>query len=127
MPLTWDSTETVLDLDNEDDSTLQHVAVFATMAVGINRVTEDNCLDFYKRVNFYERLNGAYRFGTDTDTGETSPVMFSAEDVVRLIGLKTNASPMTLAQFRKNQWDAHDRWNFAYGFKMPLDKASPVV
>jgi len=117
MPLTWDSTNTALDLSKEEDRVLQEVAVFATMAAGINHITEANCLDFYKRVSMWERVNGAYRH---RDYGKTDH-FFSPEDVVRLIGLRTNASPKTQAQFNKSVWESHDRWNFGYQFQMPLD------
>lgn len=127
MPLTFDWTATDLDADNQNDQNLAECAIFATVAVGINHITEANCLDFYKRINFYERLNGPYRYHFDPKTNQRVDDFFTPEDVVRLIGLRTNASTMTLPQFRKAMWEAHDRWNFSYNFKMPLDKPAPVV
>lgn len=119
MPLTFDWTDTDLSVDDDEDKVLAESAIWATMAVGINHITEANCLDFYKRVSMWEKVIGAYRFA---DSGKTS-VYFTAEDIVRLIGLRTNASPKTKAQFYRSVWDAHERWNFPYGFAMPLDKA----
>ena len=120
MPLNWDSADTVLDTTDESDLALREAGIFATMAVGINHITEDNCLTFYKRVSLYERAMGAYRFQS-TDEGSV-PLFMSPEDVVRLIGLRTNAAPKTQTQFNKFIWEAHERWVVPWGFKMPLDR-----
>lgn len=119
MALHWDYSETDLDSTVEADRVLADAGIYATMAAGINHITKDNCLEFYRRISFHERVCGAFRIAADgTDH------RFSPEDVVRLVGLSTNASTKTLAQFRKDVWDMHDRWNFPYDFKMPLDKAT---
>lgn len=119
MPLTWDSSETALDNTNEADLTLREAGIFATMAVGIQHITRENCLDFYKRVTLWEKVSGAYRF--KAVDGKAEPHFFSAEDVVRLIGLRTNASTKTKAQFNKSVVESHERWAFPWDFKMPLD------
>lgn len=126
MPLTYDWSNTDLSLDSDDDRTLADAAIYATMGVGINHITEANCLDFFKRVSFYEKVNGAFRNRVNVDTNTVEDAFFTAEEVVRLIGLRTNAGLLTLPQFRKAMWETHDRWNFSYGFKMPLDKSAPV-
>lgn len=123
MPLTWDSTAVEGDL-SENDLATRHALTFATMGIGINRITEDNAREVYARLSFYEKVNGAYRFATD-ENGETSPLFFSPEDVVRFIGFRTNASPMTKAQFYKNVWLSHERWNVPSS--MPARVDGPVA
>lgn len=119
MPLTWDYTDTVLDSENDHDKALAEAAIFATMAVGINHITEANCLEFYKRISLSEKVTGAFRF--QSVDGAASPQFFTPEDVVRLIGLRTNAGTMTRTQFNKHIVAQHERYLLPYGFKMPLD------
>jgi hypothetical protein len=114
MALTWDST--ACDLPEKLDDNLantRHTLIFATMAVGMNHITEDNAEAFFLRVNFYERLMGAYRFASDTEKPDepAQPLMFTIEDIRQFVGLRTNVSPQTDAQFRKNMWENHIRWN----------------
>jgi len=109
MPLTWDATE-VRDFDTltDDERVTLNSLIFASMPVGIQHITEDNAREFYARVSFWEKVNGAYRMNEDGD------VPFTADDVRRFIGLRTNVSTITAAQFRKNVWEAHDRWNVRF-------------
>lgn len=106
MALTWDNTA-VKDIDSltDDESATIEALIWATMAVGINHITLDNARDFYARVSFWEKIAGAYRFDPN------GPVYLTPEDVLRFVGLRTNASPKTKAQFYKSAWDCHIRWN----------------
>jgi hypothetical protein len=121
MGVTFDSTETVLDLTNDYDSSLREAGIWAMHAAGYSHLTESNIREFYIRINMWERVNGPYRY-QQMPEGK-GDLFFSPEDCVRLIGLRTNASTKTKAQFYKSVWDAHERWNFPWNFQMPLDKA----
>lgn len=63
--------------------------IFATMAVGINKITEDNYVIFFHRYCKYQISNG---YGDP---------FFSLADVKSVIGLSTNASTKTDASFNK--------------------------
>lgn len=74
---------------------------FATMAVGISRITEDNWKDFYNRLNMWERCAGPML--TRGDNPFHSPDNFLTPlEVYMHIGLGTNASSKTQAQFLKD-------------------------
>jgi hypothetical protein len=66
------------------------------MAIGIHAITEKNWKDFYARLAAEEKLFGARR-----RTGDGEPLFFTADEVKAHIGLHTNASRMTDAQWRK--------------------------
>lgn len=70
--------------------------IWATMAIGIHAITEKNWKDFYARLAAEEKLFGARR-----RTGDGEPLFFTADEVKAHIGLHTNASRMTDAQWRK--------------------------
>ena len=89
--------------ENGEMKVLTSSLIWATMAVGINKITEKNALDFYKRVNAFERIFDAYR------TSAEGPVYFTLEEIRQHIGLYTNASPLTEAEFRKNLFLRHSQ------------------
>lgn len=114
MALAWDATACDLPTPLDDNlSNTRQSLIFATMVVGINEITADNARDFFLRVNFYERLMGAYRFAVDTEKPDegAQPLLFTYEDILQFVGLRTNAGRITDAQFRKNMWENHLRWN----------------
>lgn len=104
MAITWDLTE-VEDFDNLDSS-LPDAGIWAAHGVGIPHLTEKNADEFFIRVSFWERVLGAYRMN---EKGED--VRFTREDVTRLLGLRTNATAHTKAQFIKKTYEAHERLN----------------
>jgi hypothetical protein len=74
--------------------------VFATMFVGMNRITEENWNEFYARLFAWERAHGQLLFnGFDEKTGQKIPYYLSEEVVRQHIGLHTNASNLTAKQF----------------------------
>lgn len=106
MPLTYDATN-VKDFDTltDDEKVTYEALIWASMAVGMNEITAANVREFFTRVSFWEKVNGAYRYK------DGAFCFLTPEDVSRFVGLRTNASRYTVAQFRKNVWDAHERWN----------------
>lgn len=86
----------------EDDGRLMamdnivHSMIFTTMSIGINTVKESNSEQILNRIHFLEKVNGPIGVGRD----ERHP--FKMEWVERCIGLKTNASLLTKAQFVRN-------------------------
>jgi hypothetical protein len=75
--------------------------VFATMAIGMNHITEDNWEEFYNRLNMWERCNGPQLWRGQLDQHDPKNRITPLE-VYMHIGLGTNASNKTKAQFLKD-------------------------
>ena len=80
----------------EMEQPLQTV-IFLTMTLGMNKVTEKNKERFFNRIKFMESRTGAVMRLND------EPHPFTMDMVEECIGLETNASTMTKAQFIRNQ------------------------
>ena len=109
MPLTYDysTVENVTD----DERVVAEVLIFATMGIGMNTITEANADEFYQRLNFYERVLGGSINERDGEDGPWVTRNVTKAEVERFIGLRTNASPLTITKFRNNVWESHKRWN----------------
>lgn len=91
MALHWDVKE-VADWKQlqEEESGITACVVWATMFVGIPRITADNAAEFARRVHVWEDVNGRIR---------SDDKRITLADVERRIGLWTNASRETRRQF----------------------------
>jgi len=67
------------------------------MTLGMNKVTEKNKEKFFNRIKFMEDRTGVVMRLND------EPHPFTMDMVEECIGLETNASTMTKAQFIRNQ------------------------
>jgi hypothetical protein len=110
MSLNWDVTEirnqeVVTTLITEDGTRKWHpvteALVWACMAVDIGRITEKNWQEFYTRVNMYESILGPFLNRYNKETKEHKEVAFTPLEVYSHIGLRTNVSDKTTAQFLK--------------------------
>jgi hypothetical protein len=70
--------------------------IWHTMGVGIGTISEANCGEFYGRVKLVETLHGPSLYGPD------GPRPITAEDVTAHIGLSTNVSKTSRAEFYKH-------------------------
>lgn len=70
--------------------------IWSTMIIGMNTITKKNVDEFYNRIKLVEMGSGALARTKEGD------YQFTREDITRRIGLATNASSMTLAQFNKH-------------------------
>lgn len=105
MSLDWDATKVEgFDSLTEDEAVTRDALIWATMAVGINKITSDNTGEFFSRASFWEKTMGSYRYD------ENGEVYLTRDDVVRFVGLQTNVSPETETQFVKNVWKAYRRF-----------------
>lgn len=103
MSLNFDYTQVEgFDQMDENERVTGDSLVWATMAVGINHISKENAQEFFTRVSAVEMLSGAYRI-----SGDTGPLPFTPEDVLRFVGLRTNASVLTKAKFLNRLWDGH--------------------
>ena len=93
--------------------------IWLTMAIGINEITNANRREVYLRIKLYEAAGGmSYSYSEDqltkypelkkhakntwAESGQISS--FSQEVVDALVGLRTNASTKTRAEFAKMLW-----------------------
>ena len=91
MSLDWNATqindvETLHADSNQWDITSD--LIWATMSIGINKITFENVHEFYARMSFVYLLIG-------------SPMTITIADIFRRIGLRTNANVETELQFVK--------------------------
>ena len=106
MALTW-SMKKCADLDTLTSEevlndyiacsqwTITERIILSTISVGIQDITEDTAKDFYVRLHLIERTFG--KFGKE---------YICFEDVQRRIGLETNCTKRSTAEFKKMIIDA---------------------
>lgn len=75
--------------------------VWMSLICGYNKITEDNCEKVvYSRVAQYQAIVGAY-LGYAGEDGKRVPLYITRDDVKRYIGLTTNVTALTDAQWSK--------------------------
>lgn len=98
--------------EHEENKRLNPVTeaiVFATMAVGINRITEKNVYDFYLRSVVAAEVYGMPLTFWTADEQETRN--FHLSEIKQHIGVSTNASSLTTNQFMTKMMEAVERQN----------------
>lgn len=75
--------------------------IFRSMSVGMNRITEENVDEFYVRMMMVTQMHGKPLVEWDEAKGKHVDRDVTYAEVRRRIGLTTNASTLTKAQFRK--------------------------
>lgn len=73
-----------------------HMVAVLSLPCGFNKITEANLADVTERIMQYQLVVGA---ALSTQAGR---LYITPKDIARLVGLRTNASPMTI-----RQWKAH--------------------
>jgi len=89
--------------DPKDDTKWHPVAdalVWLSMICGYNQITEKNCEMIAKRIAAYQQVCGSYLQRYEGE-GKTTRIYITEADVKRFIGMHTNASTMTDAQWLK--------------------------
>ena len=97
MALHYDLTDVKADWKSDDVWPTTNALIMGTMSVGMNSITEKNWKEFYTRCYMIERIHGAWRYNSK---GE--PITVKPEEVKEHIGLGTNASRYTNAEFKKS-------------------------
>jgi len=115
MPLNWNAQK-VKDFDKIDTEGVRGVMdaiIWLSMPVGISEITEKNYRQFHKRLDIMQKLagggflSGGYKDDKGKEHRRTMPITLA--HVKRFIGLKTNVTKYTVAQFMKNQADCMKR------------------
>lgn len=106
-------------------SSLCNQLIWATIIIGIPSITEDNAAEFYARITMFEKLFGT--FLNQKVDGEWVPRPITPEDVQRHIGLKTNATRKTRAQFVKYQGERLVNFEHDYRKAVAKQEAAEAV
>ena len=70
--------------------------IWATLCIGIRKITRKNVKQFYVRLSAYEHLRDSF-----LHTKSYKPSYITFEEVENWIGLSTNADEFSAAQFEK--------------------------
>jgi hypothetical protein len=96
-------------LTNDDEWPITNALIWLSMSTGIHEITEENIPEIYARIRTWEDIVGPMLHGKDTETGKPVERYIEVADLVRRIGMHTNASRMTRAEWRKNIANYIDR------------------
>ena len=96
-------------LINEDEWPITYALIWGSMSTGIREITEENIPEIYARIRTWEDIVGPMLHGKDTETGEIVDRHIEVADLVKRIGLTTNASSKTRAEWRKNLGEHFDQ------------------
>lgn len=105
MALSWDVTGC---RDHEqmqkEESGITDLVIYMCMFVGIPRITEETIDAFEERAMIIQASGPM--MNVRMPDGSTKAMYLTREHLERRIGLHTNASKLSKAQFIKNQWDS---------------------
>lgn len=85
---------------------LTNCLIWATMGIGMGRITEESYGEFWLRMNMIERLNGPYLSKRTADGESWEPRSVTLEEVKAHIGLGTNVSHESWTSWTKRQIDS---------------------
>lgn len=74
--------------------------IWLSMICGYNQITKKTYAKVYERIAMYEQVSGAFLSRSDDD-GKPVPVRITEDDVALYIGMTTNASTLTDAEWVK--------------------------
>jgi len=95
-----DGNVTIEKREGEMEETMNpitQVLIFTTISTGISDITEKNVDEYYIRLQMYDQANGAGLLIDSEGKGRG----LTYQEVKDHVGLKTNASPLTKAQYAK--------------------------
>lgn len=100
MSLNWDNHK-IADyealLSTMREQTIQQTIALSTIAVGLGSITAGNAGEFYARLDYIQRREGALMWA------EGEPYFITADDVVRRVGLISNVSDKSRTAWLKSQ------------------------
>jgi hypothetical protein len=101
MSLNWSITECEKweELKSEENWPITNAIIWLTMGIGMSKITEENYKEFYYR----DRLKSAVTMESISQNvnGKITPRPITLEEIKRRIGLSTNATEFTTAEFFK--------------------------
>lgn len=81
---------------------LTETLILLTLPMGVREITESNVGEVWARLDMLQRIQGAFLNRYSEEAEKIEDVWFTAEDVIRHIGLSTNAAELTRNQFLMN-------------------------
>jgi hypothetical protein len=118
MPLSYDITKIAMYKDNYDEAYQDYTQfgetysdvkpflkglIFSGGMVALSSITFKNVVEWYARLKLCEEMYSTYIISKyDEDEGKYINVPLEAKELVKYIGLKTNHSTVTRAQWTKN-------------------------
>ena len=111
MALHWNVTkcENHTALTEEGEWPITNALIWGSMSTGIPEITEENIPEIYARFRVWENIVGPMLWGKDEETGELEERKIEVEDLVKRIGMYTNAARMTRSEWRKMLGEHFDR------------------
>ncbi len=93
---------TVSPFDKNRIHPVTNYLIWSSLLTGISSITKSNYQEVYRRVAVLQKLNGSDIQYVDPLTQDLVSIYVSLQDIKNHIGLWTNASSMTPAQFDKH-------------------------
>lgn len=103
MALNWniERCENWNELTDDNNWGVTNALIWTTMIIGMNSITSDNSNEFFARVDTVQKATGEL-CNAANENGEWNPYTITHADIVRRIGLGTNADHLTKTQFFKH-------------------------
>jgi hypothetical protein len=97
MPLTWNAEKVPADV-REREGALMEAAIWNSMAIGVPELTPRTIEKAIERTRAIEEKGGAYVWGGE----DALTPLYLWQSLPQFMGLRTNASRMTDAAFRRH-------------------------
>jgi hypothetical protein len=112
MPLNWSvaACKNFKDLQEGREWNITNHLIWQSMNVGINEITIDNIPEFIARLSVWEALSDAHLTIHNEETDKCERYDIKVSDMVKRIGMWTNASTLTDAKFKSSIKSYIDRW-----------------
>ena len=98
MSLNYDLQNVTADYKSDEGWAVANALIWGTMSVGMHSITEKDWQEFYTRAHMIQTIHGGWLW--DHKTKKTRHV--TADEVRSFIGLRTNATNYTNAQFKNS-------------------------
>jgi hypothetical protein len=100
MSLNYDLQNVTADYKSDEGWALAHALIWGTMSVGMHSIDEKDWEEFFTRAHIVQTIHGGWLW--DKETQKARHV--TANEIRSFIGLRTNVTNQTNAQF-KNRID----------------------
>ena len=100
MSLNYDLKNVKADYKSDEGWALAYALIWGTMSVGMHSISETNWQEFYTRAHMVQTIHGGWLWDKETQKARHVTV----DEVSSFIGLRTNVTNQTNAQF-KNRID----------------------
>ena len=107
LNLDWSNVKDYKELEKDDDWRKEIVLLgHLMMPMGVRAITASNVGEVFARIDILQRLQGAFMHRSDGKGGR-EPVLFTPEDIISYIGLRTNVPDISRTEFMRNVVRSH--------------------